>query len=529
MDLFISTFVILLGVVFSNITSEFFPHISNKYINILIGIIFGLIPMVNRLVLNFNSEVFMVLILAPLLFFEGQMTPVQFVRSKLKSIAGTAFVLAIASAAIVAITISWGFQLSLSLGLLIVAISVPTDATAFDSVLSDRRISNRVRGHLKVESLFNDATGLILLQAALLWMSTGHLSFWHNSWMLVVSTVGGIAIGVLVSMLIMMFRQTLVRSNFNVISSQTLIYVVTPICIYLLAEEVGVSGIIAVVTAGLVHNSEAIRSRFSSPRQMHIGLQLENLLTDVLNSVVFVVLGIMLTRIVIGQRTTMFASLEWLWIGITVYLLLLALRYLYARVWVGDRSRESSGVFALGGVHGTVTLAMAFSILGQSMVSQATFNFVILAETVVILLSMIIPTITFKFVLPIDLDERNRKKQTNRLRVEMVNLGIERVEQMELSSVVKRIVIYDLQDQLRQNSIKSFFRQWLSVNRDHEVLTGIQSVEQRRALMYAFDCERDYLYDLAQRHVVNSEYVYDLYSELLLSESLVLDPYYQVL
>lgn len=47
--------------------------------------------------------------------------------------------------------------------------------------------------------------------------------------------------------------------------------------------------------------------------------------------------------------------------------------------------------------------------------------------------------------------------------------------------------------------------------------------------MYAFDAERDYLYDLAKRHVVSSEIVYEIYSEILLSESLVLDPRNQMI
>ncbi len=74
-----------------------------------------------------------------------------------------------------------------------------------------------------------------------------------------------------------------------------------------------------------------------------------------------------------------------------------------------------------------------------------------------------------------------------------------------------------------------FFKQWGAVTANKSVLTGLQSVEQRRALMQAFDAERDYLYDLAKRHVVNSDVVYEIYSEILLSESLVLDPRNQMI
>lgn len=118
------------------------------------------------------------------------------------------------------------------------------------------------------------------------------------------------------------------------ISSQTLIYLLTPFCIYFIAEEVGVSGIIAVVTAGLIHNSETTRSRFSSPRQMHLGLQLVNFSNSVLNSFVFVVLGLSLERIIFEQRRSIGISLRWLAIGVLVYVLLLIVRFIYGRFFI---------------------------------------------------------------------------------------------------------------------------------------------------------------------------------------------------
>lgn len=254
----------------------------------------------------------------------------------------------------------------------------------------------------------------------------------------------------------MSFRQSFVRSSFNVISSQTLIYVLTPFCIYLLAEAVGVSGIIAVVTAGLVHNSEANRSRFSSPRQMHLGIQLINFIGEVLNSFVFVVLGISLARIFTSQYNTIMNSARWLAVGILVYGLLWICRYVYARIWVGDKSRRTASLFALGGVHGTVTLAMTFSISGE--VSQSLFNFIVVVETVVIILSMVVPTIIFKFILPIDVDEQNRPTQLNQLRHGMVAVGIEKVKAMNLSQVVEDSVIYDLRDQVQKKYINIIFR-----------------------------------------------------------------------
>ncbi|ANK62373.1 cation:proton antiporter [Loigolactobacillus backii] len=527
MGLLISSFVILVAVAASNIIAKYIPGISRTYINLAVGVLVGLMPMTNHLVLGFNDNVFMILILAPLLFFEGQTTPLLTVRKKVKSIVGTAVILAVLSAVLVAIVIHKTFNLIIPVALIIVAISTPTDATAFDSVVEGRKISQPLKNNLKMESLFNDATGIILLQAATLWLSTGHLSLWGNVTAFLVSAIGGIVVGSILAFAFMAFRQYFVRSTNNVISSQTLIYILTPFCIYFLAEKLGVSGIIAVVSAGLVHNSEANRSRFSSPRQMHLGLQMINFANEVLNSFVFVVLGISLERIFFSRYNIMISSLKWLAVGIVVYVLLLGCRYVYARFFIGDKRRLTASLFALGGVHGTVTLAMTFSIGGD--IARSTFHFIIIVETVVIILSMLVPTIVFKFVLPIDADEQNRADQLQRLRHEMVIVGINQVKSMTLTAEVSASVIYDLRDQTQKNTLKSFYRQWRAVTSNKAMLTGLQSVEERRALMHAFDAERQYLYTLAKRHMVSSDYVYEIYSEILLSESLVLDPKNQMI
>lgn len=527
MGLFVSTFIIMLAVAVSDILARLVPKISSNYLNIIVGVVVAFIPALQQDVLSFDSDIFMILILAPLLFFEGQRTPIQFVGKRVGGIIGTAVVLAILSAVLATIVLKFSFALSFPLALVMVAISTPTDATALESVTTGRQFRNSIKTPLKMEALFNDATGLILLQAGLIWVSTGRLNVWQDLGQLVVSAGGGILFGGLFELMIMTFRQWLVRSSMNVVSSQTLIYVLTPFVIYGLAEVIGVSGIIAVVTAGLVSNSEATRSRFSSPNQMHLGVVITNFATTVLNSAVFVILGISLGRIGSAHVHLLTSSLNWLWMGILVYGVLWVCRFGYAKVAISDRSTRGAILFAFGGVHGTVTLAMTFSLTSQF--STATFNQIILVETVVIILSMLVPTILFHWLLPVDWDEHQRAYYVQRLRRRAVEIGIKQVKKMNLSDLVKDIVIYDLRDQVRGNSLHHFWRQWGNVTLHRDVLTSIQSTEQRRALMQAFDKERSYLYHVAKQHLVKSEYVYEVYNEILLAESLVLDPESQMI
>ncbi|GEL89948.1 MULTISPECIES: cation:proton antiporter [Pediococcus] len=249
MSLMLSSFVVLIAVAISDIIAKTVSHVSSTYINLVMGIILGIIPFTNHLILSFDDKIFMIFIIAPLLFFEGQATPALLVRKKINNILGTAVGLAAVSAIIVAIVVHQVFALAIPLALIVTAISTPTDATAFDSVIEGRTIQSGIRKSLKLESLFNDATGIILLQAAFLWLQTGQVAFGKNVLLFLFSAGGGIILGGILSLIVMAFRQFLVRSSVNVISSQTLIYLLTPFCIYFIAEEVGVSGIIAVVTA----------------------------------------------------------------------------------------------------------------------------------------------------------------------------------------------------------------------------------------------------------------------------------------
>lgn len=106
----------------------------------------------------------------------------------------------------------------------------------------------------------------------------------------------------------------------------------------------------------------------------------------------------------------------------------------------------------------------------------------------------------------------------------MVQAGIAQLDRLDLEPAVKDLVLYDLQDQVQNNTLGSFFKQWSGVSRHQEKITVLQSVDQRRALMAAFNEERRYLHSLALTHQVPSDEIYDLYSEVLLAESLVLDP-----
>lgn len=88
MELMTSTFTLVIAAAISIIIAQAIEHISVNYISMLVGIIIGLIPYLNHHIAVFDTEIFMELIIAPLLFFEGQKTKIHNIKNNLKTILG---------------------------------------------------------------------------------------------------------------------------------------------------------------------------------------------------------------------------------------------------------------------------------------------------------------------------------------------------------------------------------------------------------------------------------------------------------
>ena len=107
-------------------------------------------------------------------------------------------------------------------------------------------------------------------------------------------------LGALVATLLVFLRQESFRSKYHLSAGVAMpvdvIFFLTPLIIYFLAEEIHVSGIIAVVAAGLIHNVESERSRLTNAFIFYNSNQLSQLLIDILNGIVFLLLGIIIVR-----------------------------------------------------------------------------------------------------------------------------------------------------------------------------------------------------------------------------------------
>src|SRR5262249_14778875 len=127
------------------------------------------------------------------------------------------------------------------------AIVSPTDPLAASAVARQVKLPRQIITILEGESLANDATGLVVYRIAVGAMLTGSMSPFRGAYMFLVMAAGGIAVGLAIGFLSVLL-QRLVRDP----PSEFALQLLTGYAAYLPAERIGVSGVFAAATAGLV-------------------------------------------------------------------------------------------------------------------------------------------------------------------------------------------------------------------------------------------------------------------------------------
>lgn len=461
------------------------------------------------------------LIVAPLLFFEGQSIRMNRVVRNWKMIVGLTVAMVLICAIAATASVTWLVD-SLPLAVILGALSTPTDATATESVTNGLIVPKQEKQFLKMESLFNDASGIILLNMGVFWYVRGSVDVGQTVWAFLYSAVGGIVIGLAIAVVTVWFSQLLIRHPVN-FSNQDyrntpvkILYLLTPFLVYYLAEGVHVSGIIAVVVAGLVHNAGAERSRLTNPQVLYDINSAANIIEDTLNGMVFVILGVAAVRF--AEARLQNPSWKWLWIGLLLYLANLLVRYLYVRL-VHHRDNHHAWVFALGGIHGAVTFALAYTVANTSVANQDV-QLVVMSIIVLILASLIIPTIIFQFILQKEPNGLQRDQLIQHIRRKTVQKGIDRVRSVYLPTHLRRLILFDLNAQMNDTNMREFTKQWLIDVRQPD-LNDEERIIFYQAYRLAFQAELDYLSEIEQQREEFRLAILHLYREILMAQMLV--------
>lgn len=210
------------------------------------GIIVALVPGVPRV--HVAPEVVLFVLLPPLLYAAALDSSLIAIRTNARSIGSLAVGLVLVTAFGVSVIANpvvpgIGFAAAVALG----AIVAPPDAVAASAVARRTGLPRRLVTVLEGESLFNDATSLVLLRVAVGAVAAGSISAVHAVGDFVIASVGGAAIGAVVGFALSWLRRHGVPALVN-----TAFSLVAPFAVYLIGEQAHTSGVIAVVITGLI-------------------------------------------------------------------------------------------------------------------------------------------------------------------------------------------------------------------------------------------------------------------------------------
>jgi CPA1 family monovalent cation:H+ antiporter len=172
------------------------------------------------------------------------------------------------------------------------AIVSPPDAAAATAVTSKLGIPKRIITVLEGESLVNDASGLVAYKFAVAAVVTGTFSLSDAGLKFSIVILVGIAIGFAVAWIAKKIHRMIdVEPSVDIT-----ITILTPFASYLLAEKLGASGVIAVVTTGLIIGREAATLHRARMRMAAIAVW--DFIIFLLNGLIFIIIGLKLPDVI---------------------------------------------------------------------------------------------------------------------------------------------------------------------------------------------------------------------------------------
>lgn len=249
----------------------------------------GFVPQLPEL--PFDPQFILVLVLPPILYQAALLTSWRDFKASIRPIGSLAIGLVIATTLAIGGAVKFLVpEIPWAAAFVLGAIVSPPDAVAATAILSRLNIPRRVVTVLEGESLVNDASGLVIYKFAVAAVLTGAFSLFDASMQFVAVAVSGVVVGYLMGFLFVFVHRYLGDSFIEVLTTLSVPYVA-----YIFAESLHASGVLAVVTAGLVRGRYAPEIVSAKTRVM--ARSAWNLVVFMLNSLIFILIGIQLSGV----------------------------------------------------------------------------------------------------------------------------------------------------------------------------------------------------------------------------------------
>lgn len=311
-----------------------------------------------------DPEIVLAVILAPLVFGEALGSSYLDLRKVRKPVLTLAIGLVLATTLVIGGVLSLMVAAPLALVFALGAVLAPTDAVAVSTVARRASLDRRLVSILEGESLVNDGTGLTLLRVAVIALVAGTVTVGEVAGALALSIIGGVAVGVVGGWIVTVIS----RRTTDVVASNGLI-VIAPFVLYLAAEQIEGSGILAVVIAALwiAHGQSSDIGRAARLQSAQIWRQL----TFLLQAMAFFLVGLELTDALQKLEPAEYSDVAIFTVVVIVVLIAIRFAFVFAMVGAlklrgttrpGPGLARGAAVVAWAGARGPVSGLAAFSI-----------------------------------------------------------------------------------------------------------------------------------------------------------------------
>jgi len=304
-------------------------------------------------------------ILPPLLFAAAIRTPLADILARRDSI----FVLSVGLVAFTVVVVGFSIwwlvpSIGLAAAFAFGAVVAPTDAVAVTAIAGRLRLPRRVVTVLESESLLNDATALVALNASI----AAIVSVLHPMDVALefgIALVGGVGVGLLVG-----YVMSAIRKRLRAPVLDTSLSLAIPYIAFIPAQLLGGSGVLAVVVAGLFLGQ---RSPLVQSAEARIAESINwRTIRFLLENAVFLFIGLSLSGIMSGLADMEYGVVEITGLSVFVLVLLVASRFAFVALTTllyeygpkAVRSRawgwRTSLAVSSAGIRGVVTLAAVF-------------------------------------------------------------------------------------------------------------------------------------------------------------------------
>src|SRR6266481_5895955 len=486
------------------------------------GLLLGLIPKLPQV--RLDPELVFLFVLPPLLFPAALFTSWRDFRANLRPIALLAIGLVLFTTVAVACLAHAFMDLPLAAGFVLGAIISPPDAIAATAIAERLRIPRRIVTILEGESLVNDATALIALRFAIVALATGTFSLGSATGQFFFVAIGGIVVGLAVGWI-----SARVSKPIDDPPIEFTLSLLTPFAAYLLAEQLQVSGVLAVVIAGLYYGWH-LPELTSSRTRLQAGPVWE-MFEFLLNGFIFLLIGLQLPTVLHRLEGRSIIQLAGYATAISLAVILIRILWVFPAAYLPRllskslRKRDPypawQHVTIIGwtGMRGVVSLAAALALPltfendkpfpGRDLISFLTF--------VVILVTLVVQGLTVPLLirlLGIEVD-RSAEKEELEARLKANQAALTRLNEIANSrklnpDIVNRLRV-EYEDRIAQIEV--------SEPAENQTQRGLFSSDYDWLAHEALSTERRMIIQLRNEQVINDEVLRRIQRDIDLAEA----------